>query len=105
MKRLILLHYQVFQILKVRICPWGARILMGAFIFGIIGLFTVVGVLYSRLWMVPLCILNPFLGDLSHHGNRHKSHPGGVFHLSHWVSGGEIVHTEQLHGLKRRKMI
>ncbi len=51
--------------------PWYMRILLGCFIFGVIGLFTVVGVLTPGCRLVPVRIPDPVLGDVPDH--RHRS--------------------------------
>ena len=50
--------------------PWPMRILLGAFIFGIIGLFTFIGVDDAGHGLVPLLLPDSVLGDVPDHDRR-----------------------------------
>ena len=56
--------------------PWYMRILLGCFIFGIIGVFTVVGVMTPGHGLVPLRVPDSVLGDVPDHRHRAEAHRG-----------------------------
>ena len=55
--------------------PWYQRVLLGAFIFGIIGLFTVIGVVTPGAGLVPLLLPDPVLGDVPDRRGRRERAP------------------------------
>ena len=65
---------------------WPMRILLGAFIFGIIGIFTVVGVMTPGVGWFLYVFLIPFWAMFPHHHRRYARRAVAAWHLRRRLS-------------------
>ena len=72
--------------------PWPMRILLGCFIFGIIGLFTIIGVMTPGRRLVPVPVPDPVLGDVPDHHRGRKRRTRAAHDLLDRIPAREAHH-------------